>query len=80
MAPQVAPIRLNAVCPGYVDTPMVDAERSDIAARGVPLLPPDDVAEAMWRVVTGGGSGECWFVQPGRAAEPFRFPNLPGPR
>jgi NAD(P)-dependent dehydrogenase (short-subunit alcohol dehydrogenase family) len=80
MAPHVAPICLNALCPGYVDTPMVDAERTDIAARGVPLLAPDDVAEAMWRVVTGGGSGECWFVQPGRAPEPFRFPNLPGPR
>jgi NAD(P)-dependent dehydrogenase (short-subunit alcohol dehydrogenase family) len=80
MAPHVAPIRLNAVCPGYVDTPMVDAERPDLATRGVPLLAPKDVAEAMWRVVTGGGSGECWFVQPGREAEPFRFPNLPGPR
>jgi hypothetical protein len=25
-------------------------------------------------------SGECWYVQAGRPAEPFRFRNLPGPR
>jgi NAD(P)-dependent dehydrogenase (short-subunit alcohol dehydrogenase family) len=80
LAPRLAPTRLNAVCPGYTDTSMVDVERGDIAARGVPLLAPADVAEAMWRAVAGGGTGECWFVQPGRPPEPFRFPRLPGPR
>jgi NAD(P)-dependent dehydrogenase (short-subunit alcohol dehydrogenase family) len=80
VAPQLAPVRLNAVCPGYVDTPMVDVERESIAERGIPLLAPSDVAEAMWRTVTAGRSGECWFVQPGRPPEPFRFPRLPGPR
>jgi len=80
LAPHLEPLRLNAVCPGYTDTPLVDAERDEIAARGVPLLAPSDVAEAMWRAVTGGRSGECWFVQPGREPQPFRFPNLPGPR
>jgi NAD(P)-dependent dehydrogenase (short-subunit alcohol dehydrogenase family) len=80
MAPQLEPVRLNAICPGYTDTSMVDGERDEIAARGVPLLAPEDVAEAMWRAVASGGSGECWFVQPGREPAPFRFPNLPGPR
>jgi NAD(P)-dependent dehydrogenase (short-subunit alcohol dehydrogenase family) len=80
MAPHLAPIRLNAVCPGIADTPMIDHQREAFAAAGFPLLAPDDVAEAMWRAVVGGGSGECWFVQPGREPAPFRFPNLPGPR
>ncbi len=80
VAPQLAPVRLNAVCPGYVDTTMVDFERESIAERGIPLLAPADVAEAMWLTVTAGRSGECWFVQPGRPPEPFRFPRLPGPR
>jgi NAD(P)-dependent dehydrogenase (short-subunit alcohol dehydrogenase family) len=80
MAPRVAPLRLNAVCPGYVDTAMVDFERESIAERRIPLLDPSEVAEAMWLAVTAGRSGECWFVQPGRPAEPFRFPRLPGPR
>ncbi len=80
MAPHLAPVRLNAVCPGIADTPMIDAQRDAFAAAGFPLLAPDDVAEAMWRAVSGGGTGECWFVQPGREPGPFRFPNLPGPR
>jgi NAD(P)-dependent dehydrogenase (short-subunit alcohol dehydrogenase family) len=80
MAPQLTPVRLNAVCPGIADTPMIDGERAELAAAGFPLVQPDDVAEAMWRVVAGGGTGECWCVQPGREPAPFAFPNLPGPR
>jgi NAD(P)-dependent dehydrogenase (short-subunit alcohol dehydrogenase family) len=80
MAPQLAPIRLNAVCPGLADTPMVDGQRAELQAAAFPLLAPDEVAEAMWRSVTSGGTGECWFVQPGREPAPFTFPNLPGPR
>jgi len=26
------------------------------------------------------GTGECWFVQPGREPAPFTFANVPGPR
>ncbi|HZQ81105.1 MAG TPA: SDR family NAD(P)-dependent oxidoreductase [Gaiellaceae bacterium] len=80
MAPHVEPVRLNAVCPGIADTPMIDHQRDAFAAAGFPLLAPDDVAEAMWRAATSEGTGECWFVQPGREPAPFRFPNLPGPR
>jgi NAD(P)-dependent dehydrogenase (short-subunit alcohol dehydrogenase family) len=80
MAPLVEPIRLNAVCPGIADTPMIDGQRAAFAAASFPLLAPDDVAEAMWRAATSEGTGECWFVQPGRESQPFRFPNVPGPR
>ena len=80
MAPNLERIRLNAVCPGIADTPMIDGQRDAFAAAGFPLLAPDDVAEAMWRAATSERTGECWFVQPGREPAPFRFPNLPGPR
>jgi NAD(P)-dependent dehydrogenase (short-subunit alcohol dehydrogenase family) len=80
MAPHLEPVRLNAVCPGIADTPMIDGQREAFADAGFPLLAPADVAEAMWRAVAGGGTGECWFVQPGREPAPFRFPTLPGPR
>jgi NAD(P)-dependent dehydrogenase (short-subunit alcohol dehydrogenase family) len=80
MAPHLEPVRLNAVCPGIADTPMIDRQRDAFAAAGFPLLAPDEVADAMWRAATSSGTGECWFVQPGRDPAPFRFPNLPGPR
>jgi NAD(P)-dependent dehydrogenase (short-subunit alcohol dehydrogenase family) len=80
MAPLLEPLRLNAVCPGIADTPMIEHQRDAFTAANFPLLAPDDVADAMWRAATSEGTGECWFVQPGREPSPFRFPNLPGPR
>ncbi len=80
VAPLLEPIKLNAVCPGIADTPMIDGQRDAFAVAAFPLLAPQDVAEAMWRAATSEGTGECWFVQPGREPAPFRFPTLPGPR
>jgi NAD(P)-dependent dehydrogenase (short-subunit alcohol dehydrogenase family) len=80
MAPQLAPVRFNAVCPGIADTPMIDGQRAALEAAGFPLVSPEEVAEAVWLVATSEGTGECWFVQPGRDPAPFQFPNLPGPR
>ena len=80
VAPLLDPVRLNAVCPGLADTAMIDGQRAELAEAGFPLLAPDDVAEAVWLAATSGRTGECWFVQPGREAAPFRFPSLPGPR
>ena len=82
VAPRIDPIRINAVCPGIADTPMLDMhdQRATFADAGFPLLQPDEVAEAMWLAATSGSTGECWFVQPGRAPAPFRFANVPGPR
>jgi NAD(P)-dependent dehydrogenase (short-subunit alcohol dehydrogenase family) len=70
-------IRLNALCPGFVDTPLVEAE-----LRGrldVPLMEPSFVAEAALRVAEEEETGRAWVVQPNRV-EPFRFPGVPGPR
>lgn len=80
MAPHLLPVRLNAVCPGIADTPMIDAQRPAFEAAGFPLLRPEEVAEAVWLAATSEGNGECWFVQPGREPATFRFPSLPGPR
>jgi NAD(P)-dependent dehydrogenase (short-subunit alcohol dehydrogenase family) len=70
-------IRLNALCPGFVDTPLVQAE-----LRGqldVPLMEPAFVADAALRVLRDEETGRAWVVQPNRV-EPFRFPGVPGPR
>jgi len=82
IAPVLEPIRINAICPGIADTPMLDLhdQRAAFVAAGFPLLHADEVADAMWLAATSERSGECWFVQPGRTPAPFRFPNVPGPR
>lgn len=80
VAPHLEPVRINAVCPGIADTPMVDGQREALAAARFPLVAPEAVAEAAWRTIQGGATGEAWFVQPGREAAPFRFPHVPGPR
>ena len=70
-------IRLNALCPGFTDRPIVDAELRD--RLDVPLMEPSFVAEAALRLLQDGETGRAWVVQPNRV-EPFRFPGVPGPR
>jgi NAD(P)-dependent dehydrogenase (short-subunit alcohol dehydrogenase family) len=70
-------IRLNAICPGFTDTPIMEAELRD--AVEVPLLNPSFVADAALRVLEDEETGRAWVVQPNRV-EPFRFPGVPGPR
>jgi len=73
-------IRINAVAPGIVDTPLLGETRERYERAGFPLLRPEEVARAVLLAARSEGSGEAWFVQPGREPAPFRFPNVPGPR
>jgi NAD(P)-dependent dehydrogenase (short-subunit alcohol dehydrogenase family) len=70
-------IRLNALCPGFADTALVDADMRGVL--DVPLIKPSFVAEAALRVLEDEETGRAWVVQPNRV-EPFRFPGVPGPR
>lgn len=73
-------IRVNALCPGFTDTGIVtDEVRAQLAATGLPLIPPARVAAAAVTILTGPGTGEAWFVQPGREPAPYAFRGVPGP-
>ena len=70
-------IRINALCPGFTDTPIVEDElRGQLPAA---LMAPSFVAEAALRIADDEETGRAWIVQPNRV-EPFTFPGIPGPR
>jgi NAD(P)-dependent dehydrogenase (short-subunit alcohol dehydrogenase family) len=70
-------IRVNAVCPGFADTPLLARARDQFG--GFPLLTADDVAAAVDAVLERAQPGECWFIQPGREPAPYGFRGVPGP-
>ena len=80
VAPQLEErgIRINAVAPGFVETPLIDA--APFTAAGFPLLEPQTVAQAVLGAARSSETGQVWVVQPGREPLEFRFPNVPGPR
>jgi len=82
VGPVLAPegIITTAVCPSFADTPLVARVKESVQAFGVDLLTPDEVADAVLAAATSTQAGACWWVQPGRPSEPFRFQTVPGPR
>jgi NAD(P)-dependent dehydrogenase (short-subunit alcohol dehydrogenase family) len=73
-------IRINAVCPGFAESPIIDPIRDMLTEAGIPIVPAETVADAVLQLFAGESKGECWYVQPGRPAEAFKFRGIPGPR
>lgn len=72
-------IVVNAVCPGFADTPLIAGVVAEFTGAGFPLLTADDVAAAVEEILDRGEPGECWFVQPGREPAPYGFRGVPSP-
>jgi NAD(P)-dependent dehydrogenase (short-subunit alcohol dehydrogenase family) len=74
-------ITANTVNPGMTDTKIMgeDARRT-LREANFPIMEPGQIADAVFRIVTAGRTGECWVCQPGREPEPYRFHDVPGPR
>ena len=71
-------IRVNAVCPGFADTPLIAHAKDQFG--DFPLLTAEDVAAAVESILDRAEPGECWFVQPGREPGPYGFRGVPGPK
>jgi NAD(P)-dependent dehydrogenase (short-subunit alcohol dehydrogenase family) len=71
-------ITFTALCPGFVDTLLLGAAKEEFDCLCFPLLTPDQVADALQRLLAEGEPGEAWIVQPGGVAGPYRFRGVPG--
>jgi NAD(P)-dependent dehydrogenase (short-subunit alcohol dehydrogenase family) len=83
VAPRLAErgITINALCPGFADTPIVEPElREWVDGQGIPLIDPDTVAAAALVAARSGETGQAWVVQPGRDPLVYEFRGVPGPR
>jgi NAD(P)-dependent dehydrogenase (short-subunit alcohol dehydrogenase family) len=73
-------IKVQALCPSFADTAILGGAKPILEQAGFRVLEVDDVVDAFFQLLDSEGTGECWFVVPGRPSEPFRFRNAPGPR
>ena len=73
-------IRINAICPGFAESRIIDTIRDQLQEAGIPIIPAETVAAAVVDLFDGEQNGEAWFVQPGREPAQFVFRNVPGPR
>jgi NAD(P)-dependent dehydrogenase (short-subunit alcohol dehydrogenase family) len=70
-------IRLNCVCPGFADTPMVPAT---VRESGFPMLTAGEVADAVLTIAHGDGDSDAYVLQPGLELMRYRFHGVPGAR
>lgn len=68
-------IRLGAVCPGLVDTPLTAGARERFHASGIPMLTADEVATAIVDTLRTGEPGTELVLSPGHP--PARYSPAP---
>ncbi|MEU4830221.1 SDR family NAD(P)-dependent oxidoreductase [Streptosporangium sp. NPDC023615] len=73
-------VRVQALCPSFADTAILGEGKAVLEQLGFPVLDVSDVVETFMRLLDSEGTGECWFVIPGRESQPFAFRRAPGPR
>lgn len=70
-------IRIGAVCPGLVDTPLTAPARDQFRAAGIPMLTSDDVAAGIVETLRTGEPGTELVLTPGHP--PLRYTPAPIP-
>ena len=72
-------ITINAICPGGVNTPILGPSSGDqLKQRGVRLMDPSQIADALVRVITSGKTGEAWVCMLEQDHQVHRFARIDG--
>jgi NAD(P)-dependent dehydrogenase (short-subunit alcohol dehydrogenase family) len=69
-------ITIDAVCPAIVDTPLLGEDRERIVAAGIPMLHPEEIADAVLVAARSGDTGQAWACLPGRPPQRHEFPRF----
>ncbi|MGV9300363.1 SDR family NAD(P)-dependent oxidoreductase [Amycolatopsis sp. NPDC003676] len=69
-------IRINALCPGLVDTPIIAGFRPALEKAGLGIADPAEAATAVETILADGGTGGAWVVQAGRPASLVPIPEI----
>lgn len=79
LGPGLAPhgIRINALCPTFVETPMVRDAMPYLSGLGLGVLPADTAADAVQTILDDGRTGHAWPLTPHEEPAPLAFPALP---
>ena len=73
-------ITVNAVCPGFAESRIIDPIRDALRESGLTIIPAETVAGVVLDLLAGEASGQAVVVQPGREPLAFAFRGVPGPR
>ena len=81
LGPALAPdgIRVNAFCPGFAETGIIQDIKPVLQSSGVPIIPVDVAGRAVLTAFDSPDTGQAWLLQAGREVVPYRFRGIPGP-
>lgn len=67
-------ITVNAICPGFVATPMLANAHDQLRELGVAIAEPDEIAATVQSIAKNDTTGQAWVVQANRAPTAVDFP------
>ena len=81
LGPALAPeqIRVNAFCPGFAETGIIQDIKPVLQSSGVPIIPVDVAGRAVLQAFDSPDTGQAWLLQAGREVMQYRFRGIPGP-
>lgn len=73
-------IYVNAICPGFADTRIIDPFREMIEQAEIPLIEVGQVVGVVEELFGAEQGGDCLMIQAGVEPAPFEFRNVPAAR